>query len=137
MPCEQPMDFVLEIKADLRFQAAVDEFFSTVLKACYNDAALASAMQLVISEAFTNVSRHAYPQDQGGPLRIELRCEPEQLEFRLIDHGSPFDPEQVPEPDAESLQVGGYGVHIIKSMVDAFAYSSDKGRNVLLLQKKI
>ena len=133
----QPLEFLLELSADLRFQAAVDEFFRNALEACYNDPALASGMQLVVSESFTNVARHAYSDAGAGKLRIELRAWPDRLEFRIIDEGVPFDPEQVPEPDVESLQIGGYGLHIIKSMVDEYSYSSENQQNTLLLIKKI
>ncbi len=137
MASPQSREFILELAADLCFQAAVDEYFRNVLEKYYGDSGLASAMQLVVSEAFTNVARHAYPDDTAGPLRIELRVTARVLEFRIIDSGAPFDPDGVPAPNVEGLQVGGYGLHIIRNMVDVFEYASDNGRNTLRLEKHL
>jgi phosphoserine phosphatase RsbU/P len=93
-------------------------------------------IQLAITEAASNVMRHAY----GGRLdaQIELTAEAyaDRLVFRLYHTGEAFDPQMVKMPAFDGSRQGGFGVYIIAQCMDAVSYSRDEqGRHCIELIK--
>lgn len=130
---------VLELRAELHLQAAVDEFFRAVFEKVPATSAdgLPHLLQLVISELFTNVARHAYPADQPGTVRFDVSISASEVSLRVTDHGRSFDPDALEEPRPEDLLTGGYGLFIVKNQMDSFSYTSSDSGNVLLLTKHL
>jgi sigma-B regulation protein RsbU (phosphoserine phosphatase) len=94
-------------------------------------------LHLALTEAAANVFDHAY---RGGPgtLRIEAFWSPADLRFRLIDRGSAFDPATAKPPRFDGSSDGGFGVYIIREIMDVFDYTrGDGGSNILDLVKRI
>jgi serine/threonine-protein kinase RsbW len=52
-----------------------------------------------------------------------------------MDHGAGFDLERVPEPDLDEHPEGGYGLYIIRKIMDEVAYSGDGTVNTLAMKK--
>jgi anti-sigma regulatory factor (Ser/Thr protein kinase) len=96
--------------------------------------------QLAVDEACTNIIEHAYEGEGRGT--IEIVCEPGdgELTITIEDHGRPFDPASVPEPelhtDLDDLQVGGLGLYFIRQVMDAVEFSYEDGSNKLVLVKR-
>jgi sigma-B regulation protein RsbU (phosphoserine phosphatase) len=64
------------------------------------------------------------------------------LKLVVKDHGIAFDPTKYHETDVgatlEDRQVGGLGIHMIRSIMDTMSYErTADGYNVLTLTKKI
>lgn len=94
-------------------------------------------LHLALTEAAANVFDHAY---KGGPgtLRIEALWGDGDLRFRLIDRGIPFDPATAKPPRFDGSTDGGFGVYIIREIMDVFDYTrGDGGSNVLDLVKRM
>lgn len=94
---------------------------------------------VAVHEAVANILVHGY-EGQAGDLTIDLICRGQDLQIRLSDWAPPFDPTQVPVPDAtrplEERSYGGFGVHMIRTLVDDWSYHiTDDGRNELTLVK--
>ena len=68
------------------FQGGGKEFHEAILSA--------------FSEALNNVVFHSYGSHVG---KIELEPRTDGLTIRLTDHGRPFDPEAIPDPDLDCL----------------------------------
>lgn len=97
---------------------------------------------LALQESVTNVLRHGYGDDHSeGFLEVRLRYDEAQMEIEIRDDAPAFDPTQVaemPEPSLEDeLPEGGYGLHIIRSVVDRLLYRREAGQNVLTLAKSL
>ncbi len=95
---------------------------------------------LALQEAVTNVLRHGYGgMGCGGFLEIRLCYDESQLEIEIRDDAPAFDPTQVEEMREPSLEAelpeGGYGLHIIRAVVDRLVYRREAGQNVLTLAK--
>jgi anti-sigma regulatory factor (Ser/Thr protein kinase) len=102
------------------------------------------AVQLAVDEACTNVIEHAY----GGECdkSIDLYCEvtPEALIIRLHDHGEPFNPLEVPQPNfevpIEQRDNGGLGLYLMRQLMDEIQFSFIPGEavcdNTLTMIKK-
>lgn len=82
-------------------------------------------IELAISEICTNIIKHAYAGQKGEINgRVTLLNNGVQLDF--YDQGASFDPNSVPEPtpDPHNLSEGGYGLHIVRQIMDVVSYES-------------
>jgi anti-sigma regulatory factor (Ser/Thr protein kinase) len=99
---------------------------------------------LAVDEALANVIRHAYEgqPDQGIEVSCNLLCssaggDPDGLEFILVDHGKPGEPEKMKSRELDDIRPGGLGMHIITSIMDEVQYESLPGCNRLRLVKSL
>jgi sigma-B regulation protein RsbU (phosphoserine phosphatase) len=86
-------------------------------------------IELAISEICTNIIQHAYA-DKDGTIegRITVLNNGVQLDF--YDTGESFDPATIPSPksDPYQLEEGGYGLHIVRQIMDVVSYEHDVKR---------
>ncbi|MFQ5507231.1 MAG: ATP-binding protein [Planctomycetota bacterium] len=95
---------------------------------------------LAIQEALTNIIRHGHRGQLGdSEIEIVLAHSDESLTVELRDDSPAFDPTVVVDlpdvEDRENLPEGGYGLHIIRAVVDKLRYERDGTQNVLTLEK--
>lgn len=95
---------------------------------------------LVLEELEMNIIQHAYTGARSAASQITLNSEADKLTIEIVDEGPPFNPlEDAPEPDLdaslEARQVGGLGVHLVRSLMDELNYSRDGDKNRLTLVK--
>jgi serine/threonine-protein kinase RsbW len=96
---------------------------------------LAYNLNLVLTEALTNVIKHASGENQA--LRVCISIEGSNLSIQVHDQGLGFDLEGVPCPDPDELCERGRGIFIIRHLMDSVNYhKTDKG-NVLEMKKKL
>jgi serine/threonine-protein kinase RsbW len=98
-------------------------------------------MQLAAHEACTNIVGHAYAGTNSASDRIiialSLLPQPRRLQIELRDTGKPFDPEVVPVPSLEQAQVHGYGLFLMRNLMDTVTYKSQVGDNYWCLVKNL
>lgn len=98
-------------------------------------------MQLAAHEACTNIVGHAYGGSPTGDERIiialSLLHNPRRLKIELRDTGKSFDPELVPSPSLEQAQVHGYGLFLMRNLMDTVTYTSQAGDNYWCLVKNL
>ncbi|WP_066379183.1 MULTISPECIES: anti-sigma regulatory factor [unclassified Anabaena] len=94
-------------------------------------------LNLALAEGFTNAVRHAHRAlPPETTIDIEVSLWSDRLEIRIWDHGHPFDPNAIAEPEPGTLQVGGYGWFLLRRLVDRVVYErSDDNRNCLVILK--
>lgn len=130
----------VETKVDLRLRCEgkllsvrqalqhVHQFLSVQAVPC----ALAEDIDLVLSEAMTNIVRHGYG-GIDGVIECDLVVNDTSVDCCLSDTGRSFDPAGAgrapPEPD--DLAEGGYGWFLIRSLTNKLSYTREGGRNVL------
>ena len=88
-----------------------------------------------VGEAFNNVVLHSYEGQDEGIVEIEIQTRPDHISIELRDWGASFDPEAVPLPDFESLPESGFGIYIIKTLME-IQYKAGRP-NVLTLSKSL
>ncbi len=89
---------------------------------------------LAISEACTNVIEHAYGGRAGYAIDLELDADAERLVVRIRDTGRPFDPSSYRPPDLSRAHESGYGVHLMRSIMDEVHYApSPEGGTTLTM----
>ncbi|HEY9750159.1 MAG TPA: anti-sigma regulatory factor [Allocoleopsis sp.] len=95
-------------------------------------------LSLAIAEGFTNAVRHAHKGlPPETPIDIDVRLGSDRLEIRIWDHGQPFNPDVLEEPEPGTLREGGYGWFLLRRLADQVTYERfPDGRNCLLLVKQ-
>lgn len=97
---------------------------------------------LAVDEACTNIIKHAYKFYPDGKIIIRLNYSNKKLTVEIIDYGSSFAPDTIPDPDLQQYfnqkRVGGLGMYLMKSLMDDVKYSSVPGKyNSVSLSKKL
>ncbi len=99
---------------------------------------------LATDEAFTNIMKHGYKYEVGDVfIDIEFRAFFRFLRIEIVlkDKTIGFDWESIPAPDLEnymkSQRKGGFGIYLIKNLVDKISSRKDDIYNILTLTKSI
>ena len=79
-------------------------------------------VQLAVDEAVVNVISHAYGDDPDGRVQMVLETWPDRLVIQIRDWGESFDPASIPEPTLGRLGERGYGMYLIRRLVDQVIY---------------
>ncbi|MDH5748181.1 MAG: ATP-binding protein [Rhodospirillales bacterium] len=133
--------FHLKIKACLETLAEIRDFVGDAALGLGLETAAVSDLKVAVDEAVTNVVIHGY-QGKSGGLEINVEREGDDLIVRISDDAPSFSPENVPPPDLtaplESREIGGMGLHLMRTLTDALSYRPlPSGGNQLTLVKKI
>ena len=119
--------------------AAIAEFAGRAAKAAGFDAQTIYAVQLAVDEACSNIIEHAYGREDVGEIQCTCQVDPSGLRLVLHDHGRPFNPASVPDPDLasqlEGRRVGGLGLYLIHKIMDEVQFEFDTSGNTLTLTK--
>ncbi|WP_020610859.1 PAS domain S-box protein [Sediminispirochaeta bajacaliforniensis] len=88
---------------------------------------ISSQVELCASELITNSIRHAYGGVESEGLgkdyvRISLELEADSIVFHLFDRGKSFRFDAVEEPNLEQANEGGYGLWLIRQVMDEVLY---------------
>ena len=79
-------------------------------------------VELALQEAATNVVRHAYKNEPGQRIRLDVAVDEHELELTITHDGEDFDPEAVPPPSFDGSRTGGFGIHLIRKLMDDVCY---------------
>ena len=91
---------------------------------------------LALDEAVANIVEHAYEgsdlPDREKSIRLTIECDGKLFRVLLQDHGIPYDPtaaaELTPEESrrkGERGDDGGWGLYMIRQLMDEISYSYD------------
>lgn len=99
------------------------------------------SVNLALDELVTNVILYGYDDPAGQQIQVKLEVSGSDLHAWLEDGGREFDPASIPSPDLESSlgerQIGGLGIHLVRSLMDRLEYRRDGAKNLLTLRKRI
>lgn len=130
----------LTLEATLEALAPISDFVVEQARAAGLDEHAVWEVQLAVDEAATNVIQHSYAQ-QPGPLTVRAEAVDGELRMTVADHGTPFNPLDVPEPDLESpleeRKTGGLGLYLMRKLMDTVEWHFVDGENTLLMTKRI
>ena len=129
----------LEISSDLnelaRARAFVREVCRTLPGPALEEESV-SQLELAITEAASNVMRHAYRGRPEQLIQLDAEVFADRIVLRLHHLGETFDPGAVKTPAFDGTQDGGFGMYIIAQSVDDVQYYRDeRGRNCISLVK--
>ena len=130
----------LLITASLDNLGQIRDFVNEAMTDFGATASCAADMQLAVDEAVTNIVVHGY-QD-GGDVEVEVQSNDGVMLVHVRDHAPQFAPTNESGADLsigplEQPAAGGFGLHLIRGMVDSAEYGvTADGRNELTLIKR-
>ncbi len=98
-------------------------------------------IQMAVDEAVTNIIEHAY-EGAEGPIEITAERRSDDFVVTLRDHGQPFDPEMVAEPDInaplEERGIGGLGLYFMRKLMDevTFRFGEDGWNELTMIRSR-
>lgn len=94
-------------------------------------------LHLVLTEGVSNAVRHAHQElPADTEIDIDLALWEDRMEIRVWDHGEPFDPSSIEEPELGVPRLGGYGWFLMRRLSDQVSYERwQDGRNCLVIVK--
>jgi anti-sigma regulatory factor (Ser/Thr protein kinase) len=132
------------VKADFQ---SLDTISEHVNRACRSQPSLSPSpkgddfihlVELAVSEICTNIIQHSYRM-ASGEIRGCVTSTADEIQIDLYDDGESFDLSSIPEPSAqaETLNEGGYGLHIVRQIMDEVAYrpNTPNGNHWQLIKK--
>ena len=99
------------------------------------------AVNLALDELVTNVMLYGFDDPSGQRVTIQISTADGILTASVHDTGKPFDPLSVQPPDLtaslEQRELGGLGIHLVRSLMDQVSYSREGDKNILSVRKRI
>ena len=117
----------------------VRRFVEGHARACGFSSDVIDQLSLAVDEACTNIIRHAYGESNSGPVDIKVDIDPERFTVTIRDEGNSIDLEKYAEPDLNKSirdrRGGGFGVHIMRKLMDLVEYENHGKFNEVHLVK--
>ena len=111
--------------------AAIDE----ALTRAGVDRALADDVRLVSEEIVCNAIDHGCPPGNAHEVTVDIAISHDRIALCFRDDGIAFDPLSQPPPDLDAdisvRNIGGLGIHLIRTLADDISYRRESHHNVL------
>lgn len=103
---------------------------------------LIPTLNMALDDLLNNVVQYAFPNDPTEHhIEVEGDVQDGYVILTITDDGIPFNPLSAAPPDLSVLlherEIGGLGIHLVRSMFDEVTYHRNVGRNVLTVKKKL
>ncbi len=96
-------------------------------------------LKIAVDEACANVIEHAYKGDQKKNIDVDVIIQPDRFTVRIRDRGEAFELSGYEEPDifnfAHERKAGGFGVQIMRRLMDHVEYRTRGATNECCLTK--
>jgi len=96
-------------------------------------------LDVCAAEAVHNIIAHAYEDSLRHRIQVRMDRVTDGVRLEIEDDGLPFNPLDYPplEPAArlEEARLGGYGIHLMRSLMTECRYRRENGRNILTMSR--
>ena len=100
------------------------------------DCSFIEAVELAVGEACINSIRHCSAEiPEESSVSVCFQLEDDKLVVMIRDSNAPFDFDSVAPPDFDEVPESGYGIYLIKQIMDEVHYVYKDGQNVLTMKK--
>lgn len=118
---------------------AVLEFVGGELDAADCPIKIKRQIFIAVEEIFINIANYAYAPEAGNAvIRV---CAGMETVIEFEDNGKQYNPLEKDDPnidaDAEEREVGGWGIFMVKNLMDVVEYRHVENKNILLIKKMI
>jgi serine/threonine-protein kinase RsbW len=127
-PAVHDSDIRLTVPARPENVAVVRHVLGALAEALAMPPALIDDMRLAVTEACTNVVRHAYDGERDGTIDVVVRPRGDALEVTVADEGRGLGP----SPDTAGP---GLGLPLIAALADDVEIERDRGRGSRLVMR--
>ena len=103
-----------------------------------SDTKILFELELIITEACTNVVVHGYNNDHDGYIKVQLVVENDnKVLIKIFDGGKPFTGPGKKDYQIDPTQESGRGIYIISQLSDSYSYMRHDGKNILRIEKNL
>lgn len=99
------------------------------------------SVNLALDEVVSNVVLYGYDDSNDEPIVVRMEIAGSDLTAIVEDGGREFDPLSLPTPDLnaplEAREVGGLGIHLMRSLMDRVEYKRQETKNLLTMRKRV
>jgi serine/threonine-protein kinase RsbW len=99
------------------------------------------AVNLAMDELVTNAILYGFEDPKGQELCVSVSVAGSELRGELVDEGREFNPLEYPTPKLDAplsdRELGGLGLHLVRSLMDRMLYRREGSKNVLTLMKRV
>jgi PAS domain S-box-containing protein len=103
--------------------------------------AVRQSMSIVLDEMLNNIISYAYQGEKEKEIEVNFELSGRRLVTTIKDSGVPFNPFARETPDVsesiEEREIGGLGIHMVRSLMDEYSYHRQINKNVITLVKLI
>jgi serine/threonine-protein kinase RsbW len=128
------------VQASTRHLTKVRNFVAGRAEAFGFDEQQIADIRLAVDEAFTNIIKHAYENDEKQSVKIALSQNGNTFHISLFDTGKAFLPEDYKDPDVKEKikrkRRGGMGVYLIRELMDEVSYRHNGTANEIRMMKR-
>ena len=121
--------------------AVIGEFVSAAAREAGLSERKTYHVQTAVDEACANIIYHAYDYEGQGTIEVCCECRRDDFVVTITDHGHPFDPGSVPQPDVtadlEERSEGGLGRYLMQKLMDDVHHDFKREGNVLTMVKHL
>jgi serine/threonine-protein kinase RsbW len=129
----------MKVPSSTRHLEEVRQFVASHATAADFPEQAVEAFKLAVDEACTNVIKHAYKGNDAHQIDVAVIVDNDRFTVRIQDKGESFHPEEYEEPNifqfAKRGQKGGFGVHIMRRLMDHVEYRKRGKVNEVRLTK--
>jgi serine/threonine-protein kinase RsbW len=120
----------------------IREFVRESLKGYPISEVMVGEIVLALDEMCSNLMIHAHHCNPDDLFELIVDTDKKSvLVFKIVDDGNTFDINHFHEPDLDRIihqkRKGGLGIRLVKTIMDTVDYTSQSGKNVCILTKKI
>ena len=99
-------------------------------------------LNLAIEELLVNTITYGFTDNETHDIFMRFYIKDHVLIAEMEDDGIAFNPlQEAPEPDfnapVEEKQIGGLGIHFVKTLIDEIEYQRKDNKNFLRLKKRL
>ena len=131
----------LTIEAKLEKLEEVFAFVNRAFSSYGFDEKYCRQLEIVVEEVYVNIASYAYGDGATGDAIVECGKDGDFGILVFKDHGIPYDPTKKEDPvigDPDNMTIGGYGIYMVKHIMDEVTYKYDdtEKENILTMRKK-
>jgi sigma-B regulation protein RsbU (phosphoserine phosphatase) len=140
---DKPKTFSLEltVKNQLIEINRVNETFNAFAEKCGLDDSIRRKVNLVFDEILNNIISYAFQDDEEHRISIVVEYRVDKLTLNISDDGIPFNLLEAAKPQTdlslEEREIGGLGIHLVRTVMDEHDYQRKGKRNHITLIKNI
>lgn len=99
-------------------------------------------INLVLEELALNIMNYGYTDEEVHYIDLTVKTEDAKVTIEIVDDGRPFNPiSDAPAPDLEGpmmdRRIGGWGIHIVRTIMDDVSYVRADNKNRMKLVAKL
>jgi serine/threonine-protein kinase RsbW len=117
-------------------KSVIDQLLAALRRAQWTEHEI-FGVHLAVEEALVNAIRHGNGLDENKLVHVRFRLAPERLWVEIIDEGTGFDPDQLPDPtEIDNIECPcGRGVLLMRNFMNRVEYH-DRGSRVVMEKER-